>query len=395
MPLPTPLHPRTSALCVTYLWKEWAGYHAVRAYSTSPEREYNAVRQGAGLIDVTPLYKYDVTGEDAAAFLSRVMVRDVAELKIGRVAYLCWCDDDGKVIDDGTCARLAPNHYRVTAAAPAYHWLSHNAARFRVTIEDTSAKLAALALQGPMSRHILRHVCDADLDAVKFFGLVETRFDGVHGVLTRTGYTGDLGYELWVQSEQALALWDSLMMHGRDYGLEPFGLDTLDICRIEAGFILHGVDYHGAHQALTEAQKSTPLELGLGWTVTLERGPFIGSRALAAERERGQKWDLVGLDIDWQATEELYDQYGLPPALSMAAWRTPIPVYRKGRQVGRASSGTWSPLLKKNLALATVQADCSAVGTVLDIEMTVEWERRTVPATVVKTPFFDPARKKS
>lgn len=395
MPLPTPFHPRTSELCVTYHWKEWAGYYAVCTYGLSAEREYNAVRQGAGLLDVTPLYKYDITGPDSGVFLARMMVRNVAKMKVGRVRYLCWCDDHGKVIDDGTCARLGPQHYRLTAAEPSSHWLARHAAPYDVTIEDTTDKYAALALQGPTSRDLLSQICDADLDGLKFFGLTETQFDGAPGILTRTGYTGDLGYELWVENEHALALWDCLIAHGKSYGLEPIGLDTLDICRVEAGFILHGVDYYGAPQALIESQKSTPYELGLGWTVKLGRGPFIGSRALAREKEQGRKWAFVGLDISWEAIEALHDEYGLPPSLPAAAWRTAIPVYRDGKQVGRATSGTWSPILKKNLALATVTADSSAVGTVVDIEMTVEWERRLVPATIVQTPFFDPERKKA
>ena len=398
MPIPTPFHPRTAERCVTYRWKDWAGYYAVCTYDISPEREYNAIRQGAGVLDASPLYKYDVRGPDAGPFLSRVMVRDVARMKVGRVLYLCWCDDHGKVLDDGTCSRLGKHHYRVTAAAPSYHWFARHAASFDVEIEDTSTRYAALALQGPTSRDILRQFTDlgdGDIDGVRFFDIREVEFENVPGYLSRTGYTGDLGYELWVESERALELWDALARHGKPRGLEPIGLDTLDICRIEAGFIMQGVDYFSAHDALIESQKSSPYELGLGWTVKLGRRSFIGAAALAAEKERGSEWAMVGLDIDWEATEALYGEYGLPPALPAAAWRSPVPVYRKGKQVGRATSGAWSPTLKKNLALATVYAGFAQPGTVLDIEMTVEWERRSVPATVVETPFFNPPRKRS
>lgn len=396
MPIPTPFHPRTSELAVTYRWKDWSGYYAVCTYDISPEREYNAIRQGAGLLDVTPLYKYEVRGRDAGRFLSRVMVRDVARMKVGRVQYLCWCDDHGKVLDDGTCTRFAEDHFRVTAAAPSYQWFMRHAHGFDVRIEDSTDRLAALALQGPTSRAILARVADTDMDALRFFGATETTLAGVPGVITRTGYTGDLGYELWVENEHALALWDALVDVGKDHGLVPIGLDTLDICRIEAGFIMQGVDYISAHHALTEAQKSSPFEIGLGWTVTLGKRSFVGAAALAHEKARGSRWAVVGLDIDWPAVEALYEEYGLPPALPAAAWRTPVPVYRgKGRQVGRATSGAWSPILKKNLALATVRSEYAAVGTRLDIEMTVEWERRTVPATVVKMPFFDPPRKRA
>ncbi len=396
MPLPTPFHPRTAPLCVTYRWKDWAGYLAPCSYDISPDREYNAVRQAAGLLDVTPLFKYEVRGAHAGRFLSRILSRSVAKLKTGRMHYLCWCDDAGKIIDDGTCARLAKDRYRVTSALPSLQWFRRHARPFDVEIEDLTQRIAALALQGPTSRDILRRVCDLDMDKLRFFGIAETQFDGFRGHISRTGYTGDLGYELWVDAADALPLWDLLMAEGKDHGIMPIGLDTLDITRIEAGFVLNGCDYVSARSALTEAQTSTPFELGLGWTVKLaKRAPFVGQQALEAEKARGRRWALVGLDIDWPAVEEVFDGYGLPPHVPTAAWRCAIPVYHDGLQIGRATSGTWSPVLKKNLALATVEAEHSAPGTVLQFELTVEWTRHTVPATVVKTPFFDPERKRA
>jgi aminomethyltransferase len=396
MPLPTPFHERTRELCVSYKWKDWAGYHAVCVYGLSPEREYNAIRQGAALLDVTPLYKYEIRGADAAAFLSYLTVRDVAVLKPGRMTYLCWCDDDGKVIDDGTCARIDDDHFRLTAAAPAFHWLSWHAESFDVRVDDVSDGIAALALQGPTSREVLRAVCDADVDSLRFFGVAPARFARGSGWVSRTGYTGDLGYELWVPNDHALALWDALMSEGKNHGLVPTGLDALDISRVEAGFVLRGVDYVGANEALIEAQKSSPYEIGLGWTVKLdERPPFIGQGALTREHKRGNRWSFVGLDIDWQAIESLYDHHGLPPDVPTAAWRSAVPVYHEGHQVGRATSGSWSPILKKNLALATVEAELAHAGTELFIECTVEWTRQTVPAVVRALPFFDPERKRS
>jgi aminomethyltransferase len=396
MPLPTPFHERTQDLCVTYAWKDWAGYYAVCTYGLSPEREYNAIRLGAGLLDVSPLYKYEITGKQAGEFLARVTPRNLPRMKPGRMTYLCWCDGDGKVIDDGTCARLSPEHYRLTSAAPAYHWLSRHAENFDVKIEDVTDKIAAVALQGPTSRDILRKVCDADMDELKFFGVTETKLECGTGWLSRTGYTGDLGYEVWVPNDQAIALWDALMSAGKDHNIEPIGLDALDISRIEAGFVLRGIDYHGANEALIDAQKSTPYELGLGWTVKLgDRPPFIGMEALEEEQRNGSKWAFVGLDIDWPALEALCDEHGLPPQTAAGAWRTPVPIYFEGRQVGRATSGTWSSTLKKNLALATVHAEVAKPGTQLFIEWTVEWARRTLPCTVTELPFFDPPRKKS
>ncbi len=397
MPNATPFHPRTQALCQSYKWKDWSGYCAPCVYGMSPEREYNAIRNGAGLLDVTPLFKYDVSGKDAARFLSRVLSRDVRALKPGRMTYLCWCDDHGKVLDDGTCAHLGDGRSRLTAAAPALHWLMRHARRYDVTVADVSDEVAALALQGPTSRAILRDACGEVVDGLKFFGVATARIDGFEVVLSRTGYTGDLGYELWVDNAHALALWDALSAAGKRHNLEPVGLDALDISRVEAGFVLRGIDYTGANEALIEAQKSSPYELGLGWTVTLERDgePFIGQAALEREKREGSAWALVGLDVDWPAIEALYAEHGLPPHVPSAAWRSMVPVYRDGRQVGRATSGTWSPTLKKNLALATVEASVSEPGTPLYLEWTVEWSRQVVPAVVTKTPFFDPPRKRA
>jgi len=399
MPSPTPFHPRTQPLCETYRWKEWAGYYAVCIYGYSAEREYNAVRQGAGLLDVTPLMKYDVAGKDAARFLSRVMVRDIEKLKPGRMTYLCWCDGAGKVLDDGTCANLGDGRFRVTSAAPAFWWLKRHAGPFDVTIEDITERIAAVALQGPTSRDVLKNVVTGiDMDALKFFGIAEGEIGGAPGWVSRTGYTGDLGYEIWVANEHALVLWDALIDGGKHLGIEPIGLDTLDITRVEAGFILRGVDYAGAQDAVIEAHKMSPFELGLDWTVKLKDRdpPFVGQPALEREqRERSSRWAFVGLDIDWPSIERLFERHTLPPHVPCGAWRTPVPIYFDGRHVGRATSGAWSPILKKNLALATVEAHLGRPGTVVDIEWTAEWERRSVPAVVTKTPFFDPERKRS
>ncbi|MFT7582906.1 MAG: aminomethyltransferase [Myxococcota bacterium] len=397
MPHPTPFHPRTQALCESYAWKHWSGYYAICHYDESPEREYNAIRQAAGLLDVTPLFKYDITGKDAGRFLSYVLAKPVDRLKVGRITYVCWCDDDGKVLDDGTCWRLAKRHYRLTAAAPSFAWLLQHADPFDVEVVDLTDKIAAVALQGPTSKAIIEATSDVDVAKLGFFGLTSATFGGdspFTGIVTRTGFTGDLGYEIWVNNGDALALWDLLMRVGKDHGIYPIGLDALDITRIEAGFILHGCDYTGAHDAVIESQKSSPFELGLDWTVKLDRGPFIGQRALKAEKARGSAWAFVGLDINWEATEAHFARYDLPPNIPTHAWRDGIPIYRGMRQIGRATSGTWSPVLKKNLALATVQADAAIPGQIVDIEVTVEWERARVPATVCALPFYDPPRKR-
>jgi aminomethyltransferase len=396
MAIPTPFHPRTSARCVSLRWKDWAGYHAVCSYDTYHEREYFAFRHAAGLIDVTPLFKYDVHGPDAGAFLSRVMVKDVARMKIGRVAYCCWCDDRGKLIDDGTVWRLARDRFRVTSAEPSLAWLLRNVRGFRVTVEETTARIAALSLQGPTSREILRRACDADLDALRYFRLADAGFDGFRGTVTRTGYSGDLGYEVWVENEHALRLWDALEDAGRDFGMEPAGLDAYDMVRVEAGYIMNGVDYYSANHCLVDSRMSTPYEAGLGWTVKLDRDPFNGQSALRTEKERGARRHFVGLEVDWDETERLFAAAGLPPEIGNRAWRDPRPVYHPGgRQVGQATSGAWSPLLKKNLALATVTGPEPRPGEELRLELTVEYVRHPVKAIVRERPFFDPERKRT
>lgn len=395
MPIPTPFHERTQPLCTSFRWKDWSGYCAVCSYDTSHEREYFAFRESAGLLDVTPLYKYEVYGPDAQALLGRMMVRDVTRLKPGRVGYTCWCDDDGKVIDDGTVSRLDESYFRVTAADPTLHWLQALGRGLDVKIEDSSERLAALALQGPTSRNILRDAGVSSIDKLKFFGVTRAEIAGIPVWVSRTGYTGDLGYEVWVERAEALAIWDALMAAGQRHGIEPAGLDALDVTRIEAGFLLLGVDYYSSQKVVLESRKSTPLELGFGWMVDLERGNFIGRDAIAAETERGAAWHLVGLEVSWEELEALYASFNLPPSLPATARRDALPVYAAdGRQVGQATSHTWSPLLKKYLALASVRPGFEAPGTRLRIEHTVEFERRQVTATVAPTPFFDPERKR-
>jgi glycine cleavage system T protein (aminomethyltransferase) len=397
MPIPTPFHERTKALCTSYRWKDWAGYCAVCSFDTSHEREYFAFRESAGLLDVTPLYKYEVSGPDAAALLGRMMVRDVSKLKVGRVAYTCWCDDEGKVIDDGTVSRLDEDHFRVTAADPTFYWLQAVGRGLDVKIEDSSPRLAALALQGPTSRAILRDATGGSpqVETLKFFGVTRTEIDGIPVWVSRTGYTGDLGYEVWVENGQALAIWDALIAAGKPHGIEPAGLDALDVARIEAGFVLLGVDYYSSRKVVLESRKSTPHELGFGWMVDLDRGNFIGREAIAAEMQRGSIWHLVGLEVSWSELEALYVGFNLPPSLPVAASREGLPVYGEdGRQVGQATSHTWSPLLKKYLAIASVRAGSEAKGTKLQIEHTVEYERRRVTAIVAQPPFYDPERKR-
>jgi len=394
MPIPSPFHDRTAPLCESYQWKNWAGYHAACRYLLNHEPEYHALRHAAALIDVTPLFKYEIRGKDSSRLIHRMMVRDHSRLRVGRVAYTCWCDDSGKVIDDGTVSRLDEHHYRITAAEPTFRWLEHLAGSLAVRIEDSSRKLAVLALQGPTSRALLQQLTGFDLSSLRYFCVTRADLEGIPVWISRTGYTGDLGYEIWTATAHALRLWDCLIHTGTSYGLRPAGLDALDMVRIEAGYIMLEVDYYSAQKEILESRKSTPYELGLGWMVQLERDLFVGQRALRAEAERGAAWALVGLDLSWEEIEARYEKHGLPPSLPATASRHSLPVYSGDQQVGYATSHTWSPLLKKSIALATVRAGSSNPLTHLKIEQTVEHERYRVSARIVDLPFFDPERKR-
>ncbi len=367
------------------------------AYEPSPEREYAAVRNTAALFDVSPLYKYRITGRDAEQLLDRTVTRDVTRCGIGQVLYTTWCDAAGKVVDDGTVARLDDEVFRLTSAEPNLRWLALNAAGLAVTIEDESGRTAALALQGPSSRTILTGIVrdPAALESLRYFRLIRSELGGITVTITRTGYTGDLGYEIWVDAAHAVALWDTLVGAGSPYGITPAGIWALDIARIEAGLVMMGVDYFSVHHALIEAQTSSPFELGLDWTVSRDKGPYNGRRALEAERQRPSPWRLAGIAVDWDSFERLHTERGLAPHVPAIAWRTSTPVYIDGRRVGYATSGCWSPLLKKLIALAHLQAPHHRPGTCVRLEITVEHERRAADAVVEPLPFFDPGRKRA
>ena len=396
VPIGTALHERTLALSESLNFREWSGFYAASVYETHHEHEYNAIRNAAALIDVSPLYKYLVTGPDSSRLVNRVVTRDINKVAVDQVIYSCWCDEQGKVIDDGTVTRLAANAYRWTAAEPNLRWFHQNARGMDVRIEDISERVAALALQGPTSAQLLRRICDAPIDALRHFRVAHTQIAGVPVDVSRTGYTGDLGYEIWVPWSEAVRVWDALIERGREFDLRPCGMLALDVARVEAGLILIDVDYHSSRKALIDSQKYSPFEIGLGRLVNLEKDNFVGREALAAEQKAGGAVRrLVGLELDWDAVEKLYLALGLAPQVPSMTSRVAVPVYSsRGRiQVGKATSTTWSPTLKKMIALASVRAANSALGTRLAMELTVEAVRHTVPATVVQLPFFNPKRK--
>lgn len=395
MPIGTPFHSRTSALCHSLNWRHWSGYFAASSYQVLHDQEYHAIRNAAGLIDVSPLFKYDVRGRDALRFVNRVITRDGAKCGVGQVMYTCLCEENGKVIQDGTVFRLAEDHFRFHLADPSLRWFRINAGNLQVEIEDVSEAIAALALQGPTSRDILGQVVGAQIDRLNFFRLTSADVPGISAILSRTGYTGDLGYELWIPSGQAERLWDLLMEAGKPYGITPAGMLALDMARLEAGFVLIEVDYISSEKAIIPEQRSSPFEIGLGWTVSLEKENFVGRAALLREKDRGSPRQLVGLEIDWEDFERLYDEVGLPPQVPGAAWRGKVPVFRDGKQIGRATTGCWSPALKKYIALATVQRDFTTLGSRLQMEVTVEDERKKVTVKVAKLPFYNPERKRA
>ena len=393
MPIGTAVHERTFALCESLNYREWSGYYAVSAYEGHHEHEYNAIRNAAALIDVSPLFKYMITGRDAARFVDRIITRDVTKMGIGQVYYTPWCDEHGKVIDDGTVSRLDEQVFRWTAADPSLRWLTQNAAGMDVHIEDASEEVAALALQGPTTAGLLRAAAKADIDGLKYFRVTSGTIDGVKVDISRTGYTGDLGYEIWMRSGDAVKVWDALVRTGKPFDIKPAGMLALDVARIEAGLLLIDVDFHGSKKAMIASQMYTPSELGLGRLVSANKGRFIGQAALRQEARRGHARQVVGLAVDWPEVEAIYEKLGLAPSVGATASRVAVPVYRSGRQVGRATSTTWSPSLKKMIALATIERPHFEIGTRLEMEMTVEAVRHRVTATVVKTPFFDPGRK--
>ena len=397
MSVGTPFHPRTGPLNRKMQWREWSGYYASSVYADAHDIEYNAVREAAALIDVSPLYKYRVSGPDAERLVDRVITRDATKLKVGQVFYTPWCDEHGKVIDDGTVHRLGESEYRWTAADPQYRWLSMNARGLDVEIEDVSEALAAVALQGPFARAVLEAATGASFADLRYFRRRAARIGGIEVDVSRTGYTGDLGYEVWIPADHAVEVWDTLMGAGGDYGIRPAGMLALDVVRLEAGLVLLEVDYTSARHALNPEQNYSPAEIGLGRLVDLDKADYVGKLALRREAARGgPARRLVGVALDWYGIEGLYSAQDLPPAISPNVDRSSVPVFSpRGGQVGKLTSHGWSPILKQAIGLASVPAQYETPGSKLQVEWTVEGRRGRVDATVVPLPFLDLPRKRA
>lgn len=396
MSIGTAFHPRTSALNSKMAWGEWSGYFAAAVYADFHDIEYNAIREQAALIDVSPLYKYVLSGPDAARLVDRVMTRDVSKLRVDRVAYTPWCNEDGKVVDDGTVTRRGEDEFFWTAADPTYRWFALNAAGLDVTVEDVSERIAGVAVQGPRSRDVLEAATRLDWSDVPYFGHRRTEIGGIDVHVTRTGYTGDLGYEVWVPAEAALEVWDELAAAGEPHGIRAAGIRALDVARVEAGLILIEVDYTSARHAISLEQMYSPFEIGLDRLVDLGKASFVGRHALELERRKGgPARRLAGLELDWTGIEALYAKHDLPPGVSPLVNRDPVPVYREGTRVGRATSVAWGPTIKKMVALGSLPPPLSRPGSRVSVEWSVEGERDSVAATVVELPFLDLARKRA
>lgn len=393
----TPFHPRLSELNTTGLWGHWAGYLSATKYDMSAKHEYFAVRNSAGYFDSSPLYKYWVRGRDAERFLAGVMARDVRTCRPGRAQYTVWCDDGGYVLEDGVLFRYSDNEFMLTAAEPNLGYLADLRGRLDVELVDVSAEHGVLAVQGPRARMILERL-SPDVAALPFFGLVQTKIAGVAVTVSRTGFTGDLGYEILVPAADALAVLDAVVETGTPYGLRPFGEQALLMTRIEAGLVLIDVDFHSSRYAYTDHDRVTPVELGLGWML---RGiddpdrPFIGRRAIRAElADRTSRWSTVGLVVDWKDWDRLYTEAGLVPPKDEIPLDWESMLYdTDGGKAGYVPSFMYSPVLQNHIGIARVRPDLAAPGTTVGLELTINHEYHTVASRTARLPLFNPERK--
>lgn len=376
----TPFHSRTSAMCRTNEWSRWAGYTTVDCY-TDVELEYFAARNSATLFDLTPMIKYRIAGPDAERYMNRLVTRDMRKLKVGRVAYVVWCNDEGKVLDDGTVFRFSQTEFRLCAQDRHLCWLLDSGIGFEVEIDDVTDDIAALSLQGPTSCAVLKGLQLAEVEMLRHFGMRDYDFEGGRLTVSRTGFSGDLGYELWVDPSLAETLWDRLMEAGRHLGIRPFGSRALDLVRIEAGYLLPHTDFVPADHALRLTRCRSPFELGFDWLVDFDKGHFVGRRALLEEKRTGSKYRIVGLDVESNK-----------PATG--SW-----VYHaRSVRAGHVTSAMWSPTAKRNLAIAELHSEYRSRSDDLWIEIYLQkelkWEKLMVRCRIVERPFFNPPRRR-
>ncbi len=393
----TPFYPRLVELNHTGLWSHWAGHLSATRYDFSPKYEYFGIRNSAAYFDASPLFKFWIRGRDAERVLAGVMARDPRAVKPGRAQYTVWCDDDGYVLEDGVLFRHAPDEFMLTAAEPNLSHLRERARGKDVEIVDVSEEYAVLALQGPRARAILEPLAP-EIAELRYFDFTPAKVAGHAVTISRTGFTGDLGYELMIPADDALAVLDAVVEAGEPHGLRPFGEEALNMARIEAGLPLIGVEFTSARYAYNDAERFTPTELGLGWLlrgIDDDSRPFIGRDAIRRElAEKTSRWATVGIVVDWLAFQELHTSHGLVPVMDEipVPWETML-YDDAGERAGYATSLMYSPMLQRYLGIARVKPEHAAVGTVVHVEQTVNHEYLTVPAEVTTLPFFNPERK--
>lgn len=379
MLLPTPFHSRVEAMCDMNDWGNWMGYTTPNAYF-DVELEYFAIRSTTGVFDLSPMNKYRITGPDAEAYLNRMVTRNVSKLGINRVGYAVWCNDAGQVMDDGTIFRLGEQDFRLCSYQRADDWLAWCTLGFDVTITNESEDLAGLAVQGPTSCTILTLLGCEGLDQLKPFGIAHFTFEGAPMMVSRTGFTGDLGYEVWVAPAQAEALWDQLFEHGREYLIKPIGSYALDMARIEAGFIQAHVDFVPSEEVVRNGRTRSPFELGLEWLVDFSKPLFNGRSALLAEKANGSRYRFAMLDIE-----------GNKPAEHSF-------IMKGDKVVGTVTSAAWCPTVKSNIAYAQLEMPHGAVGDELVAEIyyqrELHWTRMLAPCRVIDGPLFNPKRRR-
>jgi aminomethyltransferase len=393
----TPFHERLSELNTTGLYSDWSGYLSALRYDTSAKHEYFGIRNSAGYFDTSPLYKHWIRGKDAERFLGGVMTRDIRACRPGRAQYTVWSDDEGYVLVDGVLFRHSDNEFLLTCAEPNVGYLRDLVGRLQVEIEDVSDQHAILAVQGPRSREILKQVAP-EVNELPFFGLVNTKIGNAPVTISRTGYTGDLGYEVNIPADDAIRVLDTIIAAGNPYGMRAFGEEALLMARIEAGLVLINVEFSSSRFAYNDHQRVTAKELGFGWMlkgIDNEDRPFIGRGSIRREiKDQTSRWATVGLQIDWADYNRLYNQAGLIPPKDETPLDYESMLYdEQGERIGYATSLMYSPVLQRHIALARVRPDLAAVGSRVNLELTINHQYQTVAADVAKLPLFNPPRK--
>ncbi len=377
--LETPFHEKTYEACYNNDWYRWAGYKIAREYSNT-ELEYTAMRNTAGVLDITPMHKYDIKGADAIKFVDKLVTRNVTEIKSGQVMYIIWCNEDGNVIDDGTVFCFDSNHLRIFCAERNLNWFSDTAIGFDVEVEDVSDTIAALAFQGPLSCKILNLLDVKNIENLKPFYFDDFDLNGCKVTISRTGFSGDLGYEIWCKNEDAISVWDSLFKFNRDYKVLPAGMNALEMVRVEAGFIQPNADFMSAEQALRPNRMRNPFELGMGWLVDLNKNYFTGKKNLVNLKKKTLTKKLVGLDIQ-----------GDKPAIGSVLYD------KNKKEIGIVTAGMWSPSLKSNIAFGYVDKDHMKIGSKVFAEIyhpeELEYKKIWAECSVVKKQFFNPPRR--